>query len=123
MTTPVNRVTGIGPKTAEFLQRKGIDSVEALLACGHEGLLDAPGFSEGRAKNVLQAAAELLGALAPEGATRDTDSDKVKSGKKSGKKKKDSKGKDKKAKNKTKKGDKAADKKNKKDKKKKKKKK
>jgi len=62
MTTPLRKVTGIGPKTAEFLQQRGIESAEQLLAAGRESLSGAPGFSAARADSVLQAAASMPGA-------------------------------------------------------------
>lgn len=60
MTTPVIKVSGIGPKTAAFLQQRGVESVEALLAAGSVLLAEAPGFGAGRVERVMAAAAALL---------------------------------------------------------------
>ncbi len=61
MTIPVGQVTGIGPKTAEYLQSKSVGTAEALIKFGTEELSQAPGFSEGRAVNVITAAKALVG--------------------------------------------------------------
>lgn len=65
MTTPVNRITGIGPKTAAFLTQHGIETAEALLQADIAILAAAPGFSLTRAGNVLQAARALSGSGLP----------------------------------------------------------
>jgi hypothetical protein len=61
MTQSIRDVTGIGPKTAEFLDAKGISTVKQLIRLGVAGLAEAPGFSESRARTVI-AAAELMDA-------------------------------------------------------------
>ena len=60
MTTPVNKVTGVGPKTVEYLKRRRITTAEALVKRGISVLESAPGFSPGRAANVIEAANKLL---------------------------------------------------------------
>lgn len=97
MTTAVTAVTGIGPKTAEYLQQQGVDTAEKLLAGGVDLLSGAPGFGEARAQAVIEAAEELLGKGA--GKSDDTSGKKKKQKKakkeKNKKGKKESKGKDK----------------------------
>jgi len=58
----VDKVAGIGPKTAAFLAERGVGSVAALLEAGRELLMQAPGFNEARARTVLANAAILSGA-------------------------------------------------------------
>ena len=60
MTTPVNKVTGVGPKTVEYLKTRRITTAEALVKRGISVLEAAPGFSPGRAANVIEAANQLL---------------------------------------------------------------
>ena len=60
MTTPVSMVTGVGPKTVEYLKRRRITTAEALVKRGTSVLEAAPGFSPGRATNVIDAATKLL---------------------------------------------------------------
>lgn len=60
MTTPVNEVNGIGPKTVEFLKKHRITTVEELVKRGAAVLETAPGFSPGRAANVLKVASAVL---------------------------------------------------------------
>ncbi|MGB1801345.1 MAG: helix-hairpin-helix domain-containing protein [Gammaproteobacteria bacterium] len=60
MTTPVNMVTGVGPKTVEYLKKRRITTAEALVKRGISVLEVAPGFSPGRAANVIEAANKLL---------------------------------------------------------------
>jgi helix-hairpin-helix protein len=60
MTTPVSEVNGIGPKTVEYLKGRRITTVEALVKRGASVLESAPGFSPGRAANVLQVATAVL---------------------------------------------------------------
>jgi Holliday junction resolvasome RuvABC DNA-binding subunit len=60
MTTPLGNVAGIGPRTVEFLQARGIESVEALLQADVSILTAAPGFGEKRANAVMEAAKMLL---------------------------------------------------------------
>ena len=60
MTTPVNMVTGVGPKTVEYLKRRRITTAETLVKRGSSVLETAPGFSPGRAENVIEAANKLL---------------------------------------------------------------
>ena len=115
MTTPVNRVTGVGPKTVEYLKKRRITTVEALIKRGPSVLDEAPGFSPGRAANVIEAANKLLrgGSVVVKTAKPVTKAKAEKPAKKEKNKKKKKKNKDKKSKDK--KGKK--DKKNKKDKK------
>ena len=113
MTIPVNKVNGIGPKTAIYLKNKKVNTVEELISFGVDNLALAPGFSPGRAVTVINEAKNLLSEVAP---TILAKSAIMKlQAEKSGKKKK--KNKDKKSK-KEKKDKKKKDKKNKKDKKK-----
>jgi hypothetical protein len=65
MATPLVKVTGIGPKTAEFLKEQGIATAEELLAAGVGLLSQAPGFSAARAETVLDSARVEVGAEAP----------------------------------------------------------
>ena len=60
MTTPVSEVTGVGPKTVEYLKKRRITTAEALVKRGISVLEGAPGFSPGRAANVIDAANKLL---------------------------------------------------------------
>lgn len=105
MTTPVNMVNGIGPKTVEFLKSRRITTVEALVKSGVSILETAPGFSPGRAANVLKVATAVLdGTYVPKTAKPKT---RVKAkSEKSGKKDKKDKKKDKKSKDKKNKKDK-----------------
>jgi Helix-hairpin-helix domain len=108
MSTPVNKVSGIGPKTTEYLKRKRITTAEALVKSGTDILVLAPGFSPGRAETVIKEAINLLSG--PPSATRAKTTNRVKvKAEKTGKK--DKKKKDKKSKNKKSKKDKKKDKK------------
>jgi hypothetical protein len=60
MTISVNQVPGLGPKTAEYLAQQGITTAETLLDAGLTVLIAAPGFGDGRARKVLDAAASLV---------------------------------------------------------------
>jgi hypothetical protein len=60
MTTPVNTVNGIGPKTVEFLKKKRVTTVEGLVKKGVSLLETAPGFSPSRAANVIKIANAVL---------------------------------------------------------------
>ena len=60
MTIAVRDVPGLGPKTAEYLVGQGITSAEELLEAGLAVLIAAPGFGDGRARKVLDAAASLV---------------------------------------------------------------
>lgn len=60
MTIAVRDVPGLGPKTAEYLVGQGITSAEELLQAGLAVLIAAPGFGDGRARKVLDAAASLV---------------------------------------------------------------
>lgn len=113
MTTPVNKVNGIGPKTNEYLKGKGVTTAEALLKFGVDKLVLAPGFSQGRAATVINEAGKLISGaqtIAEPEKTKKPDKVKSRKGKKDKKDKK--KNKDKKSK-----GKKGKDKKNKKNKK------
>jgi len=61
MTTPVIKVNGIGPKTAEFLKNHRITTVEALVKSGIAKLSLAPGFNQNRATIVINEAGKLIG--------------------------------------------------------------
>jgi hypothetical protein len=65
MAIPVSSFPGVGPKTAEYLTEKGINSVETLLESGFDVLVAAPGFSEARANTVMAAAKSVLSGDAP----------------------------------------------------------
>lgn len=60
MSTPVNKVNGIGPKTTEYLKTKKITTAEALLRFGVAKLALAPGFNPGRATNAINEAEKLI---------------------------------------------------------------
>jgi len=98
MTIPLNRVTGIGPKTVAYLKDKGVTTLDALLLAGPAVLAEAPGFGQARADRVMDAAKSLT----EQGSSPETPSvkkDKKKEeGKKKGKGKKKKEGKDKKGK-------------------------
>lgn len=117
MTTPVNKVAGVGPKTVEYLKRRRITTAEALVKRGTSALETAPGFSFGRAATVIEAANRLLSGeprvktAKPTTKVKAEKPAKKEKGKKE--KKKDKKSKDKKRR-KNKKKDKKKDKKNKK---------
>lgn len=102
MTTPVNKVTGVGPKTVEYLKERRITTAEALVKHGTSVLETAPGFSPGRAENVIHAANKLLHGEAVIEKTASKPkvdkSKKKKKDKKEKKKDKDNKSKDKKGK-------------------------
>lgn len=117
MTTPVDRVIGIGPKTTEFLKKRRVTTVEALIKRGASLLEQAPGFSQGRAESVLKNAHGLLAKSSVQTTKKSTakTEKKVKKEKKNKKKDKDKKSKAKK--NKKDKKDKKDKKKNKKNKK------
>jgi Helix-hairpin-helix domain len=107
MTTPVSEVNGIGPKTVEFLKRRRISTVEALVKRGASVLETAPGFSPGRAANVLKVAAAVLNGTYVSKKTRAVSKPKSKPVNSDKKDKKDKKkAKDKKSKNKKSKKDK-----------------
>jgi hypothetical protein len=60
MSIAVVNVPGIGPKTAEYLEKQGITTAEALLEAGVEVLALSPGFGDARARKVMDAAAALV---------------------------------------------------------------
>jgi hypothetical protein len=60
MTIAVIKISGLGLRTAEYLAQQGITTAEGLLEAGLEKLIAAPGFSEGRARKVMDAAATLV---------------------------------------------------------------
>lgn len=64
MTTAVEKVNGVGPKTTKYLKTKRVTTVEALIKFGVEKLALAPGFSFGRAEAVMQKAMKLVGVSA-----------------------------------------------------------
>lgn len=111
MAIPVNKVTGIGPKTAEYLATKKIKTVEQLLKNNIDVLASAPGIGPVRAEAAIKEANKLLGSAPATGSAVNT---KQKGKKEKGKARKDKK-KDKKKNKKDKKGkkDKKKDKKNK----------
>jgi len=98
MTTPVNKVNGIGPKTTVFLRNQNITTVEALIKFGVAKLALAPGFSKGRAVTVINEAKILIGSAQSQATAKSSSKVKTKSEKpdKKGKKNK----KNKKSKNK-----------------------
>ena len=123
MPTPIIKVSGIGPKTAQYLAENNITTAEALVDAGINVLVEAPGFNQARAAAVMLAASvassgvEDMPAPAPatilyapevekgkkkKGKKKDKKKDKKKKDKKSDKKKdkKKSKKKDKKGKKK-----------------------
>ena len=122
MSTPLSQVAGIGPKTAEYLSDRGITTVEALLQAGVAALVEAPGFGEGRANTVVEAARDLLGSVVSQSvkgnrATAERKKEKSRDTKKGGKGSKQGKPAKKKDKDSDKKKDKKKGKKDKKDKK------
>ena len=116
MTTPVNMVSGIGPKTLEFLKKRRITTVEELVKHGASVLETAPGFSPSRAATVLKIANAVLDGTYVKTSSKPRSRVKVKPGKTDKKDKKDKK-KDKKPKDKKGKKNKKDKKKNKKNKK------
>lgn len=113
MTTPVNKVNGIGPKTTEFLKSQGITTAEALIKSGVEKLALAPGFNQSRATTAIDAANTLINepqSKVPSIITAKPSS-KARTAKSDKKDKKGKKNKDKKSKNKKGKKDKKKDKK------------
>ncbi len=118
MTTPVSTVNGIGPKTVEFLKKRRITTVEALVKRGVVVLETAPGFSPGRAATVLKVATAVLdGTYVQKKSKAKVKAKPEKSNKKNKKNKKKDKDKDKKSKDKKSKNKKKDKKKNKKNKK------
>ncbi len=105
MTTPVNMVDGIGPKTVEFLKKRRITTVEGLVKRGISVLETAPGFSPGRAATVLKVAIAVLDGTYVAKKSKPATKTKVKTKpEKSGKKDKKEKKKEKDKKSKDKKG-------------------
>lgn len=106
MTTPVDSINGIGPKTTEFLKKRRITTVEALLKRGVSALENAPGFSPGRATKIIQEAKKSLGSTSKKQAKlstkakpkKDKSDKKSKKDKNNNKKSKDKVSKDKKGK-------------------------
>ena len=89
MPTPVKLVNGIGPKTTEYLDSKGVTSVQQLIKFGVAALSEAPGFSPGRAENAMAAAKALIGKTdKPKKSKADKKNKKDKSSKKADKKQK-----------------------------------
>lgn len=60
MSTPVTRIPGIGPKTAEQLATAGIDTADELIAAGVDQLQHLPGISRAKALAFMQAAQALV---------------------------------------------------------------
>lgn len=60
MSIAVVNVPGIGPKTAEYLEKQGITTAEALLQAGVGILALSPGFGDARARKVMDAAVALV---------------------------------------------------------------
>ena len=60
MTVSVISVPGLGPKTAEYLEKQGITTAEALLEAGLDALVAAPGFGDSRARKVMDTAATMV---------------------------------------------------------------
>jgi Helix-hairpin-helix domain len=123
MTTPVNKVSGIGPKTTEFLKNQGIATAEALITSGVAKLALAPGFNQSRATTVINAASKLISepqlqatsrSTAKSSSKAKTKPEKIDKKDKKNKKNKDKKSKGKKGKDKKSKKDKKDKKKNKK---------
>lgn len=93
MSTPIEKVTGIGPQTAALLAGHGILSAEDLAAGRVGDLAVIKGFSAVRAEQVIAAAKQLIGVAIAVGSEEDVPAakkDKVKKDKKK-KKNKDSK--------------------------------
>lgn len=108
MTTPVEKARGIGPKTAEFLKKHRITTIEGLVQRGTKVLAQAQGFNEARAMTIINDAAKLISGssnnkVSPVVKKKSSSKVKTKSEKsgkkdKKNKKSKDKKGKDKKSK-------------------------
>ena len=62
MATDVINVKGIGPSAANVLIDQGIGTAEALAAAAVALVAAIPGFGEARARQVIEAAAELADA-------------------------------------------------------------
>ena len=60
MVTPVEQLSGVGPKTAEILQAHGLASAEAIIKAGVQGLQAVPGFGPSRAASVIAAAKAVV---------------------------------------------------------------
>lgn len=60
MTIAIVDVSGIGPKTAEYLAKQGITTAEALLEAGLAVLAVSPGFGDARARKSMDSAAALV---------------------------------------------------------------
>ena len=66
MADPVlTDVRGIGPRTADGLAARGLDSIAAVAAAPPELIATLPGFSMSRARAVQEAAAVLAASAAP----------------------------------------------------------
>ena len=63
MATSVEKMNGIGPKTAGFLKKHGITTVEALVKSGPDTLAQAAGFNQVRAEQFVAEAVKMLGAV------------------------------------------------------------
>lgn len=60
MSSELESVPGIGPKTAEYLQEHKVATIKSLLKFGSDKLKHAPGFGEARAMMVIEAASLLI---------------------------------------------------------------
>lgn len=67
MSTPIEKVTGIGPATATLLQNHSIHSAEDLAAQRTGDLAAIKGFNTIRAGQVIDAAKQLTGAAVANG--------------------------------------------------------
>ena len=59
MRTPINKISGIGPYTADILLEHGYRCVEDLAATNEASLSKVPGFGLIRAKSIIEAARVL----------------------------------------------------------------
>ncbi len=100
MTTPINKISGIGPYTAEILVEYGYKCAEDLAATNEGSLSKVPGFGPVRANAIIESARVLCKFSSPDLEADDkTAVDKV-AGDHPGKKNKSKKEKKKKKKNK-----------------------
>ncbi len=98
MATPISKITGIGPHTANVLMEHGYTSVESIANTKIVDLTGVPGFGLARARNIIAAAKTLIKKHKAESAP----TPKKAKAKKPSKKKKDTMKKDKKKKKKEK---------------------
>ncbi len=93
MATPVSKVSGIGPHTANVLLEHGYSSAESLAKTKIVDLTRVPGFGMARARKVIAAAQALIKTIKSDSAPSRKKPKKGKSAKQKAGKKKDKKSK------------------------------